>query len=135
MTRRVHRFAISRRANAELAEAIEYIRRDSPRNAREVAGAIRDKIDQLRSFPDSAPIDVAARTPPPGATPRVAHASGFAIRYVFPLTRDGAPTLYVVSIRRAGRLPLEDTEYQQRFIQEVGAAYARRAKARAGSAP
>lgn len=125
MTDRLHPFAISRRAHADLLEAIAYIQRDSPQNASAVERAIRHKIEQLQRFPESAPVDPDGPVPPGGATARVAHVSGFVVRYVFPLRRAGREVLYVVSIQRASRPPLDDHEYTIRFLQEAAAAYAR----------
>lgn len=124
MTGRIHPLDMSRRARAELVEAIAYIARDSPRNATDVAQAISEKIAQLRRFPKASPVDADAPAPPEGATLRIAHASGFVIRYVFPIRRGGRDVLYVVSIRRAGRLPLDDTDYMLRFLQEAAGVYA-----------
>lgn len=123
MTRRTWPFATSRRAGAELREAIEYIRRESPQNASAVQRAIRQKIAQLRRFPESAPVDLDAPTPPEGAALRAAHVSGFTVRYAFPIRRGGREVLYVVSIQRASRPPLDDIEFVRRFLQEAAGIY------------
>jgi len=119
MTARVHPLAMSRRARADLVEAIAYIARDSPQNARAVARAISEKIAQLRHFPRAAPVDPDAPSPPEAAEPRIAHASGFVIRYVFPLRRGRRYVVYVISIQRAAKPPLDDHEYTIRFLQEA----------------
>ena len=123
MTGRVHPFAISRRASAEIFEAISYIGRDSPQNASAVAQAISQKIAQLRRFPRAAPVDPDAPSPPGASEPRIAHASGFVIRYVFPLRKGDRDILYVVSIQRAARPPLDDHQYIIRFLQEAAGVY------------
>lgn len=125
MTRRPHAVVMSRRANADLVEAVEHIARESTSSAAAVERAIRKKLEQIQRFPDSAPIDTDAPPAPSGASARATHASGFVIRYVFPLKRAGRDVLYVISIRRAARLPLDDHEYTIRFLQEARAAYAR----------
>ena len=130
MTGRVHPFAISRRASAEIFEVIAYIARDSPQNARAVARAISLKIAQLRRFPRAAPVDPDAPGPPEAAEPRIAHASGFVIRYVFPLRKGRRDVVYVVSIQRAAKPPLDDHEYVIRFLQEAaGSTTSRRSRA------
>lgn len=123
---------MSKRARAELAQSIAYVRRESPQNARAVRRAIEEKIAQIRRFPESAPVDAYAPAPPGAATSRVTHASGFVIRYAFPVPRDGQDVVYVVSITRAAQEPPDDAEYLLRFLQEVAGVYA---TPRAGSAP
>lgn len=70
-------------------------------------------------------MDTDAPRSPKGATARAAHAAGFVVRYVFPLRRAGRDILYVISIQRASKPPLDDHEYTIRFLQEAAAAYAR----------
>jgi len=115
---------MSRLATDELRETIEYIRRESPGNASGVQRAIRRKIAQLRRFPESASADRDAPAPPEGVS-RVAHASGFAIRYAFPVQRGGRAVVYIVAIQRAERLRPEDIEYKLRFLQELAEIYQR----------
>lgn len=110
-------------ARAEFAEAIRYVKRDSSQNARAVRRAIKEKIAQIRRSPESAPVD-RGRELPGGATPRVTHASGFVIRYAFPMTREGREVVYVLSIQRAGRIPPDETEYTLRLLRELAAVYA-----------
>lgn len=132
MTGKIYPVIMARRAKAELAETVRYVRRESPANAVKVAAAIARKLAQLRRFPRGAPIDADAPVPPQGAEPRVAHASGFLIHYVFPLRKDGREVLYVVCIRRAAEPPPDDAEYMLRFLQEIAGLYA---TPRTGSAP
>ncbi len=56
---------------------------------------------------------------------RVAHASGFAIRYAYPVQRGGRAVVYVVAIQRAERLRPDDLEYGLRFLQELAGTYER----------
>lgn len=123
---------ISRRAAAEITETLRYIARESPDNAVRVAAAITRKIAQVRHFPRSAPIDVHAPVPPGAAEPRIAQASGFLIRYVFPFRKDAHEVVFVVSITRAAQTPPDETEYLHRFLQEAAGAFA---TSPAGSAP
>lgn len=132
MTARIHRAVIASGALAELEEVVRYIYEDSPGNAVKVGDAIAEKILQLRRFPRGAPIDAHAPAPPEAAEPRVAHASGFVIRYAFPVRRGGHHAVFVVSIRRAAQPPPDDAEYLRRFLQELAGVYA---TSRAGSAP
>lgn len=125
MTDPLYRAVFAERATAELEGALRYIHRDSPRDALTVARAIAEKVAQLRRFPRGAPIDPNAPVPPEAAEPRVAHASGFLIRYVFPLRRDDRDVLYVVSIARGKQPPLDDVEYLFRFMREAAGIYAR----------
>lgn len=123
MNVRVSPLDMSRRARTDLIEAIAYIDRDSPQNARAVAQAISQKIAQLRRLPRAAPVDPDAPSPPGASEPRIAHASGFVIRYVFPLRKGDRDILYVVSIQRAAKPPLDDHEYIIRFLQEAAGVY------------
>ena len=116
---------MSRSASADLEELVTYIRQDSPQNARKVVEDIHKNVERLRRFPRSGETD-------PGAPPmhgemeaRIVRASGFLIRYAFPVRRGaGRDVVYVVSIQRAGRLPLDDTDYMLRFLQEAAGVYA-----------
>lgn len=123
MTRRIHPAIISTPARVEFAESIRYVKRDSPQNARAVRRAIKEKIDRIRRFPESAPVD-RARELPGGATPHVTHASEFVMRFAFPVSREGREVVFVVSIQRAGGLPPDETEYTLRLLQELAAVYA-----------
>lgn len=124
MSRRVYPVLMSSRAADELLEAVDYIVRDSPQNARDVAQAIREKITLLRRYPRSGQIDATAPPMQGQLEARRALASGFLIRYVFPFLRGDHEVVYVVSIRRASRPPLDDTDYVLRFLQEAVGIYA-----------
>ncbi|MGH2378948.1 MAG: type II toxin-antitoxin system RelE/ParE family toxin [Candidatus Limnocylindria bacterium] len=124
MTGQVHPFEMSKRAKAEYVEAIAYIAAESPQNVSAVRRAIQRKIAQLRRFPESAPVDPDAPAPPEGMS-RVAHASGFAIRYAYPVQRGGRAVVYVVAIQRAERLRPEGIDYGLRFLQELARTYER----------
>lgn len=119
---------MSERARVEIADAVAYIKRDSPQNARAVQRAVSEKIAQTRAFPASAPVDPGAPPAPGDAIARVTHASGFVIRYLYPFRRADREVVYIVSIQRAERLPPDDDEYTRRLLKEVAGAYVRKAQ-------
>lgn len=49
----------------------------------------------------------------------MAAASGFNIRYLFPVQIAGQhDSVFVVSIRHGSRLPIEDAEFLMRYVEE-----------------
>ena len=133
MRGRIHPIEMSELAQAEFAESIRYVKRESAHSARAVRRAIKDKIAQLGRFPESAPADPEALRDLPGdATARVTHASGFVLRYLYPFRRADRVVVYIVSIQRAERLPPDDEEYTLRLLKEVAGLYVRQRSAVGG---
>lgn len=125
MTEPVYRAIISRWALDELAEAIAYIRQESVRNAAAVAQRVLERIEVLRRYPRAGEIDPSAPKDLGSVEARRSVVSGFIVRYAFPVQRAAdREIVYVVSIRRAERLPLDDTDYMLRFLQEAAGVYA-----------
>jgi len=120
---RLYDAAFSRHALAELEEAVEHIERESPRNARSVASAILERVELIRRYPRSAAPDPTAPRTTDGAELRRSTVSGFVIRYAFPVRRREREVVRILSIRRAGRLPLEQGDYVLRLLEEAAAAY------------
>ena len=126
MTERLYPAIISPSALAEFEEAIRYIHRESPKNAIAVARHVAERLEILQRYPRSGELDpTAPKTLTRIEARRSVVGSGFIIRYAFPVRR-GPETevVYVVSIRRAGRLPLDDPDYMLRFFQQAAATYA-----------
>lgn len=124
MTKPKYRAGISDDALADLEEAIAYIRAESPQNASAVAQDILEAIERLRRYPRSGELDPNAPPLHGRMEARRVHASGFVIRYVFPYKRAARDSVYVVSIRRASRPPLDDMDFMIRFVQEAAGVYA-----------
>ena len=124
MTQTAYRAGLSDDAAAELEEAISYIERDSPQNAAGVTHEILKAVARLRRFPRAGAVDPDAPPMHRDVEARRVAASGFVIRYIFPFKRAGRDTVYVVSIRRASRPPLDDMDFMRRLVQEVAGVYA-----------
>lgn len=105
-------------AIAELVEILDYIAKDSPRNAQKVSARITREIGQLARTPEGRPVDEEAPDIPDGATARKVTVSGYSVRYLYPLSVEGEPCVLVVSIRRGNRKALEDPAYLMRWIEE-----------------
>jgi plasmid stabilization system protein ParE len=124
VTEPVYRAIISRWALDELAEAIAYIRQESVRNAAAVAQRVLERIEMLRRYPRAGEIDPSAPKDLGSVDARRSVVSGFVVRYAFPVQRAADREVVYVSIRRAERLPLDDTDYMLRFLQEAAGVYA-----------
>lgn len=112
--------AVVDEALAELDELIEYIKKDSPKNARSVYDAIATRLSALRTGPElHGRIDDLAQSAPPGSTARTSTVKNIAIYYAFPVAHGAQQIVLVLSIRRGQRLPLEAGEYTRRWLEEV----------------
>lgn len=106
-------------AEDELVEIVRYIRKDSPKNAVDVLAAIHKRRDALRSNPRLGHADLNAPLVPDGASARVTTIRKIAIYYLFPLKRGDREIVYVVSVRRGSRMPLEQGDYARRWLEEA----------------
>jgi plasmid stabilization system protein ParE len=98
---------------------VRYIRKDSPKNAAGVLAAIRRRRDALRSNPRLGHADPNAPLVPAGASALLTTVKGIGIYYLFPMKRHDREIVYVVSIRRGARMPLEHADYARRWIEEA----------------
>lgn len=114
-----HEVVIADEAMDELAELIAYINKDSPRNALAMYDAISQRLFQLGADPRTGHAEPSAPLVPPGAAALITTVKKVAIYYVFPLRRRRHEIVYVVSIRRGTRMPLEQPEYARRWLEEV----------------
>lgn len=106
-------------AEAELFELLDYVQRQSPRNAKLIADRISGKIDRIRQHPRLVGhLDPDAPMMPGGAEARMANVSGYTIRYVYPFKVEGGSCTLVVSIRRGVRAALAKPEYVLRWLEE-----------------
>jgi plasmid stabilization system protein ParE len=116
---------IGANAEAELFELLDYIQRDSPGRARQVAERIIAKIERIRTAPRSAGrLDPDAPPMPEGREARVAAVSGYTIRYVYPVAVPvavkGDGRVLIVSVRRGVRAALDQPAYVLRWLEELG---------------
>ncbi|MDO8562785.1 MAG: type II toxin-antitoxin system RelE/ParE family toxin [Candidatus Limnocylindria bacterium] len=106
-------------ARNELSELVTYIKKDSPKNAGEVYDAISKRLFQLGANPRIGRADPNAPSVPSGASALITTVKKVAIYYLFPLTGHGREVVYVLSIRRGSRMPLEDPGYARRWLEEL----------------
>lgn len=105
-------------AEDELVELIRYIRKDSPKNAADVLAAILKRRDALGSDPRLGHADPNAPLVPEGASALLTTVKNVGIYYLFPMTRGDGEIVYVVSIRRGARMPLQHADYARRWLEE-----------------
>lgn len=107
-------------AREEFRNDLLYIRRESLSGARTVLRLLDAALQRLRSFPESAPVELDVRRLPRKAQARRLVVDGFIVRYVYPVQagRTRAAVL-VVSIGRAERLPANDAELLLRYAEEI----------------
>lgn len=103
----------------ELIELLTYIKGSSPKNAAVVNEAVSQRFFQLGRNPRTGHADPSAPLVPPGAVGLMTTAKKFAIYYLFPMTRQGREIVYVLSIRRGSRMPLDQPEYARRWLEEL----------------
>lgn len=116
--RRRPRPIIGAAARADLFEALDYIQRESPGRARQVAERIIAKVERIRNAPRSVGhLDRDAPPLPEGQEARAVTVSGYTIRYVHPASASGA--VLIVSIRRGVRALLDRPAYVLRWLQEL----------------
>lgn len=113
------RYEVVLEAEDEFVEIGQYIRKDSPKNADDVLKAILKRRDALGSNPGIGHADPSAPLVPPGASAFITVVKKIAIYYLYPLTRRGREIVYVLSIRRGARMPLEEPEYARRWLEEL----------------
>lgn len=116
---RAHPVVLANEALAELIDLLTYIGTDSPKNAASVRAAIEKRLDRLRHFPKTGRRDPDAPLVPRGAEARVTGVKSVAIHYLFPLRSGGRDIVYVVTIRRGSRMPLEEPAYVVRWMEEL----------------
>ena len=116
---REYQVVIADDALAELIELLTYISPDSPKNAASVRSAIEKRFDRLRRTPRVGRADPDAPLVPPGASAYVTTVKGASIHYLFPVRWTGREIVYVVTIRRGTRLPLEEPAYLARWMTEL----------------
>lgn len=116
---REHRVVVADEAMAELVELLSYINRDSPKSAGAVRVAVEKRLDRLRRFPKAGHADPDAPFVPPGAGAYIATVKNVSIYYLFPLRWNGREFVYVVTIRRGSRMPLEQPGYLTRWMEEL----------------
>jgi hypothetical protein len=64
-------------------------------------------------------VDQDALVVPRATSARKLTASGYVIRYLYPIRgARGAPTLLILSIRHGARLPVGDDEFLRRYAEE-----------------
>lgn len=106
-------------AEAELIELLDYIARDSPKNARLVLDRVSRAIERIGRAPRGAGhVDDDAPEVPRGSVALKTTASGYTIRYVFPFQVEGEACALIVSIRRGSRAALDDPGYVLRWMEE-----------------
>jgi plasmid stabilization system protein ParE len=106
-------------AEDELVELIRYIRKDRPQNAAVVLAAIRKRRDALGANPRLGHADPNAPLVPAGASALLTTVKGIGIYYLFPMQRHAREIVYIVSVRRGLRMPLERSDYARRWVEEA----------------
>ncbi len=102
----------------EWVELLTYISKDSPQNAAAMRVEIAKRLDQLRTFPLIGHADANAVVPP-GAGAYITTVEGVAIYYLFPMRQKNREIVFVITIRRGSRMPLEDPAYLSRWMEEL----------------
>lgn len=115
-----HQVVIANEAMDELVELLTYISESSPKNAASVRAAISDRLDRLARFPRTGHEDPNTPLVPEGAAAFITTVKGISLCYLFPLRWRGRDIVYVVTLRRGARMPLDDPEYLRRWMEELG---------------
>lgn len=106
-------------AETELFEILDYIAKDSPKNAKLVADRIAKAVVRIGRSPHAAGhIDEDVSGVPGGSVARKTAISGYTIRYVFPFVEEGETCALILSIRRGVRKALDDPAYVLRWMEE-----------------
>ena len=116
---RDYQVVVADEALAEFIELLTYIKTESPKNAGSVRAAVEKRLDRLRRFPRTGHADANAPLVPPDAEAFIATVKNVSIYYLCPLRWKDREIVYVVSIRRGSRMPLEDPQYLARWMQEL----------------
>jgi len=103
----------------ELVELLTYIKKSSPKNAGSVRAAVAERLDRLARSPRTGHADPNAPLIPPGAAAYITTVKKVSLYYLFPLRRQGREIVYVVTIRRGSRMPLEEPDYLRRWMEEL----------------
>lgn len=121
------RVVLGHAARNDLREALENLEEWSSTAGRKLLRALDRKVVQLQRFPESAPVDESAESLPFGdeARARSTQVLGYAIRYVYPVQVDGDAALLLVSIRHGRRIPIDNTDFIHRFLEELMRAHAK----------
>lgn len=106
-------------AITELIELLTYIRVESSKNARSILAAVEKRFERLRRFPRTGHADPNAPLVPHGTQAFIVTVKSVSIDYLFPMRWKDREILYVVSIRRGSRMPLDDPEYLGRWMEEL----------------
>jgi len=110
---------IANEAMTELVELLTYVSKDSPKNAASVRVAVNKRLDRLGRFPRTGHVDRNAPLVPASAEAYITTVKGASLYYLFPLRWKEREIVYVVTIRRGSRMPLEDPEYLTRWMAEL----------------
>lgn len=116
---REYTVVIANEAMTELVDLLTYVSKDSPKNAAAVRVAVEKRLDRLRRFPRAGRADQNAPLVPAGAQGYITTVKGVSLYYLFPLRWKRREIVYVVTIRRGSRMPLEDPEYLTRWMAEL----------------
>lgn len=116
-----HRYEVvlAKEAEDELVELIRYIARDSKKSADGVLDALLKRRDLLRSNPHMGHAHPSAPLVPEGSRALITTVKKVGLYYLFPFKRRDEDILFVVSIRRGSRMPVEAPEYMRRWLDEV----------------
>lgn len=106
-------------ALAELVELLTYIKQQSPKNAGAVRAAVDARLARLRRFPETGHADPNVPLVPPGAAAFITTVKRIALYYLFPLRVRDREVVYVITIRRGSRLPLDEPEYLRRWMEQL----------------
>ena len=116
---RDYQVVVADEAMAEFIELLTSIKTESPKNAGAVRAAVEKRLDRLRRFPRTGHVDANAPLVPLGADAFIVTVKGVSLYFLFPLRWKDREIVYVVSIRRGSRMPLEDPQYLARWMQEL----------------
>lgn len=114
-----HQVVIADETMEELVELLAYIKKSSAKNAASVRAAVSERLDRLAQFPRTGHADPNAPLVPPGAAAYITTVKKVSIYYLFPLRWRDREIVYVVTIRRGSRMPLDEPEYLGRWMAEL----------------
>lgn len=114
-----HPVVLADEALVEFEELISYINKSSPKSALAVYDAISRRLLDVGVNPRIGHADPITPSVPPGALALITTVKKVTIYYLFPMTRQGQEIVYVLSIRRGLRMPLEDPEYARLWNAEL----------------
>ena len=116
-----HRYDVVLAAEAEdeLTGLVAHIQRDSPKNAIAAYEAVSKRLHQLGANPRTGHADPNAPLVPRETGAFTTTVKGISVYYLFPLRVRRRHVVYVISVRRGSRMPLEDPEYLRRWMEEL----------------